>query len=166
MQPTRRKRVGVAGDISTVHACRKPYEHLLLIQLPIGVESFLVYCTKCGTKNEEDAKYCSKCGANLEVSREKIFERRAEEWGEEFGRRAEEWGEQFGKRAEKECFGLPHGGAIFGLFIGIIIILAGTILILQEKGVLVEGLDVLWPFFVIIFGILFVAGAIYTLTRR
>ncbi|MDH5267400.1 MAG: hypothetical protein OEW62_06940 [Candidatus Bathyarchaeota archaeon] len=94
------------------------------------------------------------------------MERRVEEWGEEFGRRAEEWGEQFGKRAEQECFGLPHGGAIFGLFIGIIITLAGTVFVLQEMGVIVEGFALLWPFFVIIFGILFVAGAVYALTRR
>lgn len=126
----------------------------------------MVYCTKCGTKNEEDAKHCSKCGANLEVSREELLEKRVEEWGEEFGRRAEEWGEQFGKRVEEECFGLPHGGAIFGLFIGIIIILAGTIFLLQEIGVIVESFNLLWPFFVIIFGILFVASAVYALTRR
>lgn len=25
----------------------------------------MVYCTKCGTKNDEDAKHCSKCGASL-----------------------------------------------------------------------------------------------------
>jgi len=149
-----------------MHAHQKSYEHLLLIQLPIGVGNFLVYCTKCGTKNKEDAKHCSKCGADLEVSREKRLEKRAEEWGEEFGRRAEEWGEQFGKRVEEECFGLPHGGAIFGLFIGIIIILAGTIFLLREMGVVVESFDLLWPFFVIIFGILFIAGAIYALTRR
>jgi len=126
----------------------------------------LVYCTKCGTKNKEDAKYCSKCGANLEVSPEKRLEKRAEEWGEEFGRRAEEWGEQFGKRAEEECFGLPHGGAIFGLFIGVIIILAGTIFLLREMGLIIESFILLWPFFVMIFGTLIVAGAIYALTRR
>lgn len=149
----------------TGHAHQKSYEHLL-IQLPIGAESFLVYCTKCGTKNKEDAKHCSKCGADLEVSREKRLERRVEEWGEEFGRRAEEWGEQFGKHAEEECFELPHGGAIFGLFIGAIIILAGAIFLLQEMGVIVKGFHLLWPFFVIIFGMLFVASAIYSLTRR
>ena len=126
----------------------------------------MVYCTKCGTKNKEDAKHCSKCGADLEVSREKRLEKRVEEWGEEFGRRAEEWGEQFGKRAEEECFELPHGGAIFGLFIGVIIILAGAVFLLQAMGVIVKGLQLLWPFFVIIFGILFVASAIYSLTRR
>ncbi|UCC33266.1 MAG: zinc-ribbon domain-containing protein, partial [Candidatus Bathyarchaeota archaeon] len=85
----------------------------------------MVHCTKCGTRNEEDAKYCVKCGTNLEISQEKGFERRAEEWGEEFGRRAEEWGEQFGRRVEEECFGLPHGGAIVGLIIGAIILLIG-----------------------------------------
>ena len=126
----------------------------------------MVNCSKCGTKNKEDAKYCSKCGASLEASWEKRFEEGAEKWGEEFGKRAEEWGKQFGKRAENECFGLPHGGAIFGLFIGVVIVLAGFIFILQEMGVVTGGLNVLPPFFVIIFGVLFVAGAVFALTRR
>jgi hypothetical protein len=25
----------------------------------------MVYCTKCGTKNEDDADFCKKCGASL-----------------------------------------------------------------------------------------------------
>ncbi len=126
----------------------------------------MVYCTKCGTKNEEDAAACVKCGANLEVSREKRFERRAKEWGEEFGRRAEEWGERFGRRAEKECFGLPHGGLIVGIVFGVIIILAGFAFVLQETGVVTEAWDIFWPFIVIIFGILVLAGALYGLSRR
>lgn len=63
------------------------------------------------------------------------------------------------KRMEKECFGLPHGGAIFALFIGIIIILWG----------ISQVFDIelpLWGYIVIIFGILVVAGGIYGLTRR
>ena len=153
------------GHAHTGHAHQKSYQHLL-IELPIGVESFLVYCTKCGTKNKEDAKHCKNCGAELEVLREKRLERRVEEWGEEIGRRAEEWGEQFGKHTGEECFELPHGSAIFGLFIGVIIILAGAIFLLQAIGVIVRGLHLLWPFFAIIFGMLFVASAIYALTRR
>jgi uncharacterized membrane protein YvbJ len=117
----------------------------------------MVYCTKCGTKNEEDVKYCTKCGANLGVSREKKLERRAEE----FGRRAEEWGEQFGKRAEEECFGLPHGGAIVGLIIGIIVILVG---LSQLPGI--DFGEYIWPLIIIVFGILLVAGAIYGYSRR
>ncbi len=121
----------------------------------------MVYCAKCGTKNEEAATVCVKCGANLEVSREKRFERRAKEWGEEFGRRAEEWGEQFGKRAEEECFGLPHGGAIVGIIVGIVLIFVGLSWI--------AGLDwgrYFWPLMAIVFGILIVGGALYSYSRR
>ncbi|MDH5793691.1 MAG: zinc ribbon domain-containing protein [Candidatus Bathyarchaeota archaeon] len=121
----------------------------------------MVYCTKCGAKNEEDVEFCIKCGANLGVSREKRFERRAKEWGEDFGKRAEEWGEQFGRRAEKECFGLPHGGAIVGLIIGTIIILLGVSFVLG-----IEIWNYLWALIIVVIGILIVAGAIYSLSRR
>ena len=110
----------------------------------------MVYCTKCGAKNEEGVEYCIKCGANLWVSREKRLERRAKEWGE-----------QFGRRAEKECFGLPHGGAIVGLIIGTIIILLGVSLVLG-----IEIWDYLWALIIIVIGILIVAGTIYSLSRR
>ena len=115
----------------------------------------MVYCFKCGTKNEEDAKHCTKCGANLEGSREK------RPWGEEFGRRAEEWGEQFGKRVEEECFGLPHGGAIAGIIFGIIILVFGFAWL--------TGVDIwanIGPFMVILVALLIIAGAIYGVTRR
>ena len=121
----------------------------------------MVYCTKCGAKNEEGVEYCIKCGANLWVSREKRFERRAKEWGEDFGRRAEEWGEQFGKRAEEECFGLPHGGSIVGLIIGAIILLLGLSLLLG-----IEIWNYLWALMIIVIGVLIVVGAIYSLSRR
>jgi uncharacterized membrane protein YvbJ len=121
----------------------------------------MVYCTKCGTKNEEDVEYCIKCGASLWVSREKRLERRAKEWGEEFGRRAEEWGEEFGRRAERECFGLPHGGAIVGLIIGMIVLLVGFSWL--------AGIDIgryVWSLVVVAFGTLIVAGALYSYFRR
>ncbi len=126
----------------------------------------MVECSKCGNKNQADARYCSKCGESLEASWEKNLEERAEKWGEEFGRRAEEWGEQFGKRAEEECFGLPSGGAIFGLVLGLVIVLAGFIFILQQMGIVTGGLNLLPPFFAIVFGLLCIAGAIFALTRR
>jgi len=109
----------------------------------------MVYCVKCGTKNEEGAKYCSKCGVSLKISEEKSLEKRAEEWGE-----------RVGKRAEEECFGLPYGGAIAGLIFGIIIILVG---ISWFTGFEWEHF---WPAVVIIFGTLVIAGAVYGLSRR
>ena len=105
----------------------------------------MVYCSKCGTKNEEDAAVCVKCGASLGARPAWRRERR---------------------RREKECFGLPHGGAIAGIVFGAIIIIAGFIFVLQETGVVTEAWDVLWPFIVIIFGILVLAGALYGLSRR
>jgi len=117
----------------------------------------MVYCSKCGTENAEDAEVCTKCGARLEVSKEKRFERRAEEWGE-----------QFGKRAEEECFGLPRGGTIVGIIIGIIIIIVGLSwipgLISPEVREVVDPL--FWPVIITIFGILITAGALYKYSRR
>ncbi len=98
----------------------------------------MVYCTKCGAKNEEDAEKCIKCGGNLVPRSVARHERR---------------------RAEEECFGLPHGGAIVALVIGIIIISVG---ISQLLGIEIE----IWPFIIIVFGILVIAGAIYGISRR
>ena len=99
----------------------------------------MVYCTKCGTKNEEDAVVCVKCGVSLVARPAWRRERR---------------------RPEKECFGLPYGGAIVGLIIGIIIILVGVSWITGFEW------EFLWPLIVIIFGILILAGAVYGLRRR
>ena len=119
----------------------------------------MVHCAKCWTKNEEDSKYCLKCGAALEASQSSRGLDSIDEWGENIGKRAERWGESFGKRAEKECFGLPRGGTIFGLIIGIIIIVVGLSSI--------AGIDLdLWPLFILIIGVLILGGAIYSLTRK
>lgn len=119
----------------------------------------MVYCSECGTKNKETSENCVKCDAKIKLSKEKDWEKRLEEGAEDFGRRAEAWGESFGKRAEDECFGLPHGGSIFGLVFGIIILLVG---ILWITGITFN----IWPFFIVIVGILILAGALYSLTRK
>jgi uncharacterized membrane protein YidH (DUF202 family) len=101
----------------------------------------MVYCTKCGAKNEEDAAICVKCGATLVAQ---------PPW------RREHW-----RPAEEECFGLPHGGAIIGLIFGIIIILVGLSML--------PGIEIgkyIGAVLVIIFGILILAGALYRYSRR
>ena len=98
----------------------------------------MVYCTKCGTKNEEDAAICVKCKEPLGSHPPARYERR---------------------RKESECFGLPNGGSIAGLVIGLIIILWGLTAVL--------GIEFpLWAFIIIIFGSLMVAGALYTMGRK
>jgi uncharacterized membrane protein YvbJ len=104
----------------------------------------MVYCVKCGTKNEDDAKVCSKCGAALYSTEERP---------------------EYYKRMEDECFGIPRGGTFVGLAIGVIILLAGLILFLRQAGLVSSAVDV-WPFAIIIFGALIVIGALYGMRRR
>jgi len=105
----------------------------------------MVYCTKCGTKNPDDAKVCSQCGANLYPVREER--------------------ERHYRRVEQECFGIPQGGAIVGIAIGVIIVVAGLIWFMQQAGYISRAVEI-WPFAAIVFGILIVIGALYGMRRR
>ena len=97
----------------------------------------MVYCTKCGTQNADDARVCSKCGASLYAVGEREHYR----------------------RMESECFGIPRGGTIVAIAIGVIIVLWGLFAIFAPN------VNV-WPIAVIVFGILIVIGALYGLSRR
>jgi uncharacterized membrane protein YvbJ len=105
----------------------------------------MVYCPKCGTKNDDTADFCVKCGASLQTGT--VASRRYER-----------------RRAEQECFGLPHGGAIVGIVIGAIILLWGISMILQQTGIITQAFD-FWYIIIIVIGILIVAGAIYRITH-
>jgi hypothetical protein len=131
----------------------------------------MVYCTKCGTQNEDNVTECINCKAPLQVSltedetqaRGRNWEDDIEKGAEEFGRRAEE----FGKRMENECFGLPHGGAIVGLIFGAFIIIIGASLAMGiDIGRVLGNSPWIGGAFIVIFGLLIVAGAIYGLTRK
>jgi predicted membrane protein len=64
---------------------------------------------------------------------------------------------------EEECFGIPRGGSIVGIVIGLIIVLFGVSTILAHY----YNIDLqVWPIIVIIFGILIVIGAYYGMRRR
>jgi ABC-type antimicrobial peptide transport system permease subunit len=66
---------------------------------------------------------------------------------------------------EHECFGIPRGGVIVGIAIGVIILLAGVIVLMQQASLISSSVSV-WPFALIIFGILIVIGALYGISRR
>ena len=103
----------------------------------------MVYCTKCGTKNPDDATVCTQCGASLEIGGEARHYR----------------------RMETECFGIPHGRAVVGIAIGAVILIWGLVMILQQANIISPSVEV-WPFAVMIFGVLVVIGALYGLSRR
>jgi ABC-type antimicrobial peptide transport system permease subunit len=66
------------------------------------------------------------------------------------------------RRVENECFGLPNGGMIVAVVIGLIIILAGVGALLNI--VYQISFDI-WPFILIIFGVLILIGGIYSRRR-
>lgn len=101
-------------------------------------ESRMVYCVECGTKNPDETETCTKCGAQLHVTKESTYY----------------------LRVEKECFGIPRGNTIVGLFFGIIIILAGVSWLAGDEWAF------LWPAVVLVFGILVIIGALYAMWRR
>ncbi len=105
----------------------------------------MVYCSKCGTQNPDDAKVCSNCGAPLYTV------------GQQYpGSEREHY-----KRVEGECFGLPNGGMIAGIVFGTIIILVGLGLFLQASGYITNFWSYFWPFILVIFGLLVLLGAVY-----
>ena len=109
----------------------------------------MVYCSKCGTQNPDNATVCSNCGAPLYIV------------GQQYpGSEREHY-----KRVEGECFGLPNGGIILSIIVGAIVILVGFGLYLQASGYTVDFWPFIWPFILIIFGVLILAGALYRRQR-
>ena len=96
----------------------------------------MVYCQDCGTINDDTAVDCSNCGASLRTRRR--TPRRA---------------------GRDECFGLPQGGSIVGIIIGIVIILSGI------QSLMGWNLD-FGPYLIIVVGILIAAGAYYQMNRN
>ncbi len=105
----------------------------------------MVYCSRCGTQNPDTNVHCTNCGAPLYTV------------GQNYpGSDREHY-----RRMENECFGLPNGGMIVGIVIGLIIILVGLGAFLQVYGINFN----FWPFILVIFGILIVLGALYRRRR-
>ncbi len=60
------------------------------------------------------------------------------------------------RRVEGECFGIPNGGMVLAIVIGAIIILLGLSIFINS----IYGINIdIWPFILVIFGILLIVGA-------
>ena len=66
------------------------------------------------------------------------------------------------RRVENECFGIPNGGMVFAIVIGAIIILLGLSIFINSTYNM--NIDI-WPFILVIFGILLVIGALFRRRR-
>ena len=100
----------------------------------------MVYCTKCGAENEEDAVNCASCGESLrEPVRSRSYRRVSR------------------RRDDDLCFG-SGGGSKIGIFIGLMIILAGVSELLQGTFAWAR-FDNLWPIPVILLWLFIVYNA-------
>lgn len=114
----------------------------------------MVYCPKCGKKNEEDAEYCSKCGTNLISTKKKYkktqtktpaFEKQVEDFAEEVG--------QLGKKAGKT---IGQGMKNFGEEVGDIGKRVGKEIEKTSKEIeswYDRTFGIFWPFIVSLVGI-------------
>ena len=111
----------------------------------------MVTCQACGAMNDEDAEFCAKCGASLEPTT--TTPRRARQT------------DCFGgpDKPEDECFGLPYGGAICGLIIGIFIIIWAASFFIPQLATIIANW---WYLFIGIIGVLLIVGALYSISRR
>jgi uncharacterized membrane protein YvbJ len=104
----------------------------------------LITCPKCGSSNKDDSRFCASCGSALYVERAK---KRDDCFGP--------------NEPEKACFGLPYGGVIIGIVIGLFIVILG---LAQLAGQNISAY--IGPFILILIGVLIVVGAIYGLSKR
>jgi hypothetical protein len=70
------------------------------------------------------------------------------------------------REMEDECFGVPHGSTIFGIIIGIIVILWGFSMISEEYfGFSFDVWGNIWWVFLILIGLFMIIGGILKLKR-
>ena len=98
----------------------------------------MVYCTKCGAKNEDGAEVCVDCGERLYPTRTGH--------------------QRLSRRQEDMCFG-PQAGSYWGIFIGTIIVFVGLFWFLQQAKVIPQTLEI-WPLIIIIFGIMVIISVL------
>lgn len=98
----------------------------------------MVYCWKCGAENDDDDVNCKSCGTPLR----RFPRRRYTRWFE-----------------DDLCFAPRRTFHLWGVFFGLLIILAGVVSLL-EGFVWWASWDKIWPFMVILFGLLIIANAL------
>ena len=94
----------------------------------------MVYCTKCGTDNEEEAEVCTNCGASLRTPVQR-YNRRDWDW---------DWDDNW-----------RRGGNTWSLIFGGFLIMLGLSSLLEDV-FWWFSFDTLWPVFIIGIGIVII----------
>jgi hypothetical protein len=116
--------------------------HYPRIIIDFGGDSYLVYCIQCGFENKDDAYYCVKCGVSLPLTHTRYNHSSHDCFGISKG--------------DDSCLVLRHGGAIIGMIVGVLIIISGISVLLDQS---------IWhlflPLFIIAIGLFLVFEAIF-----
>jgi uncharacterized membrane protein YvbJ len=110
----------------------------------------MVYCTKCGTLNPDDANVCSKCGAPLNAGQEEA---------RPYWRHRHHRDEYYGHAR-------TGGGGLATLFIGIIIIVVGLTFLLSQVYAIPLNWSSLWAIIIIFVGVWLLIRAFLWRRRR
>ena len=108
----------------------------------------MVYCPECGVENDDEAVYCTRCGMPLKKEAPRVYYSRR--WDEK-----EEKDEKQEKHEKDEVYEkADEGGRNFGFMVGLLIILAGAISLLDRwYGFSWATWEKLWPILVIAVGL-------------
>ncbi len=116
----------------------------------------MVYCSACGTQNEEDATFCKKCGFNLQAGPRGMVP--GPRGTVPYSRGRQDCDED----CDRECYGDRRGKSFFW---GLIIILVGSWIIFNFviKEVVdlpkwIEDMNFWWIFAIIVGAALIAAG--------
>ena len=119
--------------------------HLPYYEIVRWEEKKMVYCTKCGTNNADNATVCVNCGASL------------------YGANGEDRLHLRHVRYEREYGFHRRGRPIVGIFIGLIIILVGFSLLVAE----LYRIDIPWgPIIMILIGVFVLVRLFQVRSRR
>ena len=110
----------------------------------------MVYCSKCGRKNEDDARFCSGCAAPLAAA------------PRDFGKEAED-------KCERECAGGPRRASVIW---GLIVILIGLWIVFELGLKRISGLPTwltdfqFWWIFPLLIGLVIIVVGIGMIAKR
>ena len=100
----------------------------------------MVYCTKCGTDNEEEAEVCTSCGASLRTSSNRVV-RHGRDWDWD-------WDDNWSRRRHGNTWPLLFGGFLIMLGLSQ----------LMEDMFWWFSFDTLWPVFLIGIGVVVISN--------
>ncbi|MCW4017722.1 MAG: zinc ribbon domain-containing protein [Candidatus Bathyarchaeota archaeon] len=108
----------------------------------------MVYCSKCGTLNADDANICSNCGATFQAA---VSQGKA--------------GPYVKSRRYRDEYYARRGGGLGGVFIGAIIIVVGLTLFFSQYYEVPVNWNTGWAIIIVIVGLWLIYGAFRSRNR-